>query len=233
MKFSILGFSCLVIISGCLISCRHTFSPIREYRLSKTYRQNLEISLSQRDTIFVEQLFIASGLLTKTNLDQRIPINQNLIFEGVVNRLERISDITFSVLDSAEPIFVDRFAFNDPWNRKINFGKFDYYNKSGFRLLPYVEFSVRTRLETEGGGGIESSVRTGNRIHNMRQGVVLTMFCEGEQVFSSGHYITDQFKDHKDSVTVYDLPVERLDSLMALCLADLEKEIEANKYRLK
>ena len=232
MKYlSFLFLSLLLIVQ--LVSCRHTLSPIRDYRESKTYIQNLEISLTNRDTISVERIFIASGLLTKTNLDKPIPLNHNLISEVVLRGLSNIGDIEISVSDSVKIVFVDKFAFNDPWNRKIDFQECYLSETEANQIVPYIEFSARTALEKEGGGGMESTVRTGNRIHNTRQGVVLAIFCKGEQVFSSGHYITDQFKDHKDSVTVYDFSIERLDSLMVLCLEDLEKEIKANKDRLK
>jgi hypothetical protein len=218
---------------ACSVSCRHTFSPIRDYRASKAYRQNLKIVFSNNDTVDVNQLIIASGLLTKTGIDKRIPLNEKNIIDAMSTHFGNTDDITLAVKDSIEVMTVDKFAFNDPWNRKISFDKFNLIDERKCQLVPYVEYSVRTRIETEGGGGLESITYTGNRIHNTRQGVVLMMFCEGKQVFSSGHYITDQFKDHKDSLTVYDFSLQRLDSLMGLCLEDLEKEIEANKDRLK
>lgn len=171
--------------------------------------------------------------MRKTKLDKRIPLNLDELTEVVLNRLTDFGSLTLSVDDSAQTVLVDKFAFNHPFDKKLDFNEFNSSSDRDCRLIPYVEMGVYTGLEKEGGGGMESTVRTGNRIHNITQGVVLAMFCEGDQVFSSGHYITDMYIDHKDSVTVYDFPAERLDSLMILCLEDLEKEIAANKDRLK
>ena len=216
-----------------LVSCRHTYSPILEYRESKAYNFGLNPSISSFDTVPVGNLLIASGVLTMFKLDEQIPLNHSRILEVVSSRLSHCTAFQSSNRDSLEIVLVDKFAFNDPWNKKLDFQKLDYRKSQECQLIPYVEYSVRTALENEGGGGMESTVRTDNRIHNITQGFVLTMFCKGEQVFSSGHYITDMYIDHKDSVTVYDFSMERLDSLMGLCLGDLEKEIKAAQERLK
>ena len=223
----------LMLMTGVLVGCFYKYSPLREYRSSKAYRQNLNRSISSLGLIHVDTVFIASGLMRKTKLDKRIPLNQDELTEVVLDRLATFGSLSFLVNDCTKTVLVDKFAFNHPFRRKLDFNQFNSSYDGGCRLIPYIEMGVFKGVETEGGGGIESITYTGNRIHNITQAVVLTMFCEGEQVFSSGHYITDMYINHKDSVTVYDFPIERLDSLMGLCLGDLEKEIKANQDRLK
>jgi hypothetical protein len=226
--------TCLLLLTGVFVGCISKYRPLQEYRSSKAYRQNLNMSISSLGLIHVDTVFIASGLMRKTKLDKRIPLNQDKLTEVVLDRLATFGSLSFLVNDSIETVLVDNFAFNHPFGRKLNFNQFNSSTSDGgCRLIPYIEMGVFKGVETEGGGGIESITYTGNRIHNITQAVVLTMFCEGEQVFSSGHYITDMYINHKDSVTVYDFPIERLDSLMGLCLGDLEKEIKANQDRLK
>ena len=224
---------CLLIMTGVFVGCISKYSPLREFRSSKAYRQNLNVSISRANSIYIDTIFVASALMKKTKLDKRIPLNQDALTEVVLDRLIAFGSLSFLVDDSIKTVLVDKFAFNHPFDRKLDFNQFNYLADQGCRLVPYAELGVFTALEKDGGGGMESTVRTGNRIHNITQGVVLTMFCEGEQVFSSGHYITDMYIDHKDSVTVYDFSMERLDSLMGLCLGDLEKEIKAKQDRLK
>lgn len=202
------------------------YRPLREYRVSEAYSFKNKESMDLRlDSIYINQFLVATGVLKNSRIVDSIEYDSSYLKLLVQNRLHK--SYTGRVL-ADEPLQirnVKEFAFYNDWGTKKKLGK--SINLAGNRIymVPYIEFSVRTAKEREGGGGISMVYGTGQRIHSMVVGVILNVVQGDNILISSAYYYSDMFKNSVDSVTIYEFPYEKIDSLLALCKSDLNDKI--------
>jgi hypothetical protein len=170
------------------------------------------------DSVFLSDPIIASALLHYSEIIERIDINDNEILQILIDRLSLYFPNRLYPNDSISiRIYDNKHAFSNNWGRKVNL--FNDVQKGVF-IKPYLELTVRTGPEFDGGGGISMAYPTGNRKYWITYGMIIEMQKDGRKFYSRGYYYTEFKKVPEETELEFTFPLQRIDSLISLCLKD-------------
>lgn len=223
MRFrtTFIGCAISIILTACATM---NFSPTNEYRESLPYRSHNFKGLLKQDTIKIQPLIISSGVQHKNNLLDSILLKNHFLSERVIETIE--SHLTSHEVTVPTLGFKTRHGRNffDKYIRTQK-SSFNYSDHTGISFISYLELSVRTGPEFDGGGGISFAYPTGNRKYWITYGMIIEMQQDGRKVYSRGFYYTEFKKVPGEAEMTFDFPAQRLDSLLSLCMKDLPKEM--------
>lgn len=219
--FKVVG---LIILCSCS-NMKH--SPTNEYRQSKFYNLNLKsLEVLSSDSVHISNVLITSAVLHYAKVLEEIELNNQGITEQVTRAImERFRHQKITRDSVGYQIYHDKQAINNNWGQKVElFPK----SSSGLLVHTYVELTVRTGPEFDGGGGISLAYRTGNRKYWITYGLIIALHYKGQKVYSRGYYTTEFWKFPEEVEMTFDFPEEKLDSLLSFCLKDIPLTIDPN-----